>query len=31
LMIRQLLTLSLGLSDNYGRFPKEESKEGNKF
>lgn len=31
LMIRQLLTLSLGLSDNYGRFPKEEYKEGNKF
>ena len=31
LMIRQLLTLSLGLSDNSGRFPKEESKEGNKF
>ena len=31
LMIRQLLTLSLGLPDNFGRFPKEESKNGNKF
>ena len=31
LMIRQLLTLSLGLLDNLGRFPKEESKDGKKF
>ena len=31
LMIRQLLTLSLGLPDNFGRFPKEESENRKKF
>ena len=31
LMIRQLLTLSLGLSDNFGRFPKEESENREKL
>ena len=31
LMIRQLLTLSLGLSDNFGRFPKAESESRKKF
>ena len=31
LMIRQLLTLSLGLPDNLGRLPKEESENGKKL